>query len=448
MKTFKLKLQIIFWFILVGIITSCTPNESGDNRPNIIYIMVDDMGYADLSIYGRTEYQTPVLDAFINEGMKFTNAYAGAPVCTPTRVALMTGRYPARNEIGLREPLRMNADDINMGLSPSIPTLSSMIKESGYETALFGKWHLGAVPDFFPSKHGFDQFFGISGGAADYIDHKSFNNELILYENDLPIEKEGYLTDLITDYTVDFISKKHDKPFFISLQYTSPHWPWQLPGDDPYPDNVSHLSGGSPEIFAGMVKNLDTNIGRVLKAIEVAGLKKSTLIIFTSDHGGVQYSDMGPFQGQKLTLYEGGLRVPAAVRWPDVITAGSVSSQPVITMDWTVTMLAASKAKIPDNLLFDGINLMSYLEDFKKLTPRKFYWRITNRKRQNAYLDDTLKYLKTAEGEFLFDISNDPGETINLKDINTEKFTQLKSDFQLLDNQMLEPFVLPLEPID
>ncbi len=197
-----------------------------------------------------------------------------------------------------------------------------------------------------------------------------------------------------------------------------------------------------------MVKNLDTNIGRVLEAIDEAGLKSSTLIIFTSDHGGVEYSDMGPFQGQKKTLWEGGLRVPTAVRWPEVIKVGNVSTQPVITMDWTVTMLNASKAKIPDSLQFDGINLMSYLKDFKKATPRKFYWRITNRKRENAYLDGTMKYLKTTEGEFLFDISNDPRETINLKDINKDKFTQLKSDFQQLDNQMLEPFVLPVNPIN
>ncbi len=157
---------IIHLIISIGVISSCVPKKSEDDRPNIIYIMVDDMGYADLSSFGRTDYQTPVLDAFVAEGMKFTHAYAGAAVCTPTRVSLMTGRYPARYEIGLHEPLRMNDDDINIGLSPSIPTLSSMIKESGYETALFGKWHLGAVPDFFPSKHGFDQFFGISGGSC------------------------------------------------------------------------------------------------------------------------------------------------------------------------------------------------------------------------------------------------------------------------------------------
>jgi len=176
MKTLKLKFTIVPWLILVSIITSCTTKESVDGRPNIIYIMVDDLGYADLSSYGRIDYQTPVLDAFVAEGMKFMQAYAAAPVCTPTRVGLMTGRYPARNEIGLHEPLRTN-EDRDLGLSSDNPTLSSMLKNSGYETALFGKWHLGFNPEFLPNAHGFDQFFGITGGYADYIDHKTVTDQ-------------------------------------------------------------------------------------------------------------------------------------------------------------------------------------------------------------------------------------------------------------------------------
>jgi len=175
--------------------------------------MADDLGYADLSSYGRTDYQTPVLDAFVAEGMKFMQAYAAAPVCTPTRVGLMTGRYPARNEIGLHEPLRTN-EDRDLGLSSDNPTLSSMLKNSGYETALFGKWHLGFNPEFLPNAHGFDQFFGITGGYADYIDHKTVTDQNMLYENNLPVKKQGYLTDLITDYAVNFIQQAHEKPFF------------------------------------------------------------------------------------------------------------------------------------------------------------------------------------------------------------------------------------------
>jgi len=237
--------KTLFFSTLCCVVYSCNP-AAETKRVNIIYITADDFGYADLSSYGRKDYQTPVLDAFIKEGIKFTQAYAAAPVCTPTRVAFMTGRYPARNEAGLMEPLRMTPLDVNIGLSPKIPTISSLLKENGYETALYGKWHLGFKPEFFPDKHGFDHFFGITAGAADYFDHKSFNNEHILYENNKPVEKSGYLTDLITDYAVNFIKKEHIKSFFISLQYTAPHWPWQAPGDDPYPDTVVFRSGGSP----------------------------------------------------------------------------------------------------------------------------------------------------------------------------------------------------------
>ncbi len=422
-------------------ITSCGSQEPKDTRPNIIYIMVDDMGYGDLSSYGRTDYQTPVIDRFINEGVKFTQAYAAQAICTPTRVGLMTGRYPARNEVGLREPLTL-ADSI--GLSTEIETLSSLIKSSGYETALFGKWHLGSRSEFLPNLHGYDQFFGISPGAADYIDHKYMSDEPVLYENDQLIEKEGYLTDLITDYTVDFINQEHHGPFFINLEYNAPHWPWQLPGDDPYPygeTTAVFKAGGTPEVYAGMVKNLDMNIGRVLLALKEKGLENSTLIIFTSDNGGERFSDMGPLKGRKGNLYEGGIRVPAAVRWPGKIEPGFISDQVVVTMDWTVTMLDVAEVEIPGNISFDGISLMDILTENVSTISRKLFWRIGKqgaRNLQNAYRDGDWKYLKTNEGEFLFDLKSDIGESIDLKDSHRDIFERLKMEFEELDSQMLE----------
>ena len=223
-------------------------------RPNIIYIMVDDMGYADLSIYGRKEYTTPVLDAFAQEGMRFTQAYAAAPVCTPTRVAFMTGKFPARNPIGLREPLLMDSTDINLGLSPKLPTVSSLLKRWGYHTALFGKWHLGFKPEFMPLAHGFETFFGVIPGGADYVSHR-YEGKDVLYENNSPVKKEGYLTDLITDRAVEYISKTKG-PFFLSLQYTAPHWPWQAPGDPAYNDTTRMSSGGNAATYAMMMQNL------------------------------------------------------------------------------------------------------------------------------------------------------------------------------------------------
>src|SRR5690606_6747119 len=339
------------------LIASCDHGEKTIEKPNIIFIMVDDMGYADISIHGRKDYQTPAIDSFFRQGMKFKNAYAAAPVCTPTRVAFMTGRYPARNETGLREPLTMSSLDAHIGLSPGIPTVSSLLHKNGYETVLFGKWHLGVNPESFPLKHGFDRFFGITPGAADYIDHKPFNiyggklikgNAHVLYENGEPVELEGYLTDLITDHAIDFIRKDHTKPFFLSLQYTAPHWPFQAPGSVPFADTTDFNVADAPDGFVGIMRNMDENLARLFKAVKDANLEESTMIIFTSDNGGERHSDMGPFKGSKMQLWEGGVRVPAAVRWTGTIPAGTESEQPVITMDWTVTILEATGAEYPD----------------------------------------------------------------------------------------------------
>lgn len=438
-------------FLMLFIIASCDVTLSQGQRPNIIYVMVDDMGFADLSSFGRTDYQTPNIDAFVKEGIKFNNAYAGAPVCTPTRVAFMTGRYPARNAIGLREPLTGSPYDMTIGLSPDVPTVSSILKQNGYETALFGKWHLGVNEKFAPWKHGFDHFFGILSGAADYADHRVIDRNAVLlvkrkgsflYENDKPIDKPGYLTDLITDYSTAFIRQTHAKPFFLSIQYTSPHWPWQRPNDKPTADTIPYDQDADPEIFREMVRNLDANFGKIIAAVKSAGLEASTLIIFTSDNGGEKYSNMGPYKGNKMTLWEGGIRVPAAVRWPGVIAPAQQSDQPVITMDWTVTILDASSAKYPDTLQFDGISLLSHFRDPEKTTPRKFYWRLSNRTKQEAYRTGDWKYLRTAEGEFLFNLADDPYETKNLKNQMHEKFNALKAAFAISNEQMLPPLVL------
>ncbi len=409
-----------------------------ETRPNIIYIMVDDMGYGDLSSYGRKEYQTPALDAFAKESMMFTQAYAAAPVCTPSRVAFMTGKYPARNPIGLREPLKMDSTDIHLGLSSNLPTVSSLLKKSGYATALFGKWHLGFKPEFFPAAHGFDTFFGISPGAADYVSHR-YEGKDVLFENNEPVKKEGYLTDLITDRAIEYITKTKG-PFFLSMQYTSPHWPWQAPGDPAYPDSVKMSSGGSAETYAGMVQNLDMNIGRLLASIKDTGMAKNTLVIFTSDNGGERYSNMGPLKGKKFQLWEGGIRVPAWVRWPGKIKPNTKTDQVAVTMDWTVTILKAAQITTSD-ITFDGINLLPILSGESEDLSRKLYWRMTNRERWDAYRSGDWKYIKTPQDEGLYNVANDMGETTDLKEAQPDVFKSLKSEFESLDREMLEPYV-------
>jgi arylsulfatase A-like enzyme len=413
---------------------------SQKSRPNIIYIMADDLGYADLSGYGRKDYQTPNLDKLASEGIKFINAYSAAPVCTPTRVAFMTGQYPARHPFGLKEPM-IPVRDSMIGLSPDIPSLSMQLKKAGYETALIGKWHLGFVNAFGPNKNGFDFFYGIRSGAADYVRHSGDGGRPDLYENDRPIVEDGYLTDLIKDRALKFLKQPHSKPFFLSLQFTAPHWPWQGPGDPAYPDTMRMSAGGSPAIFARMMKALDDAVGEILKMVEEQSLTKNTLIIFTSDNGGTTYSDNGIYQGRKLSLWEGGIRVPAFARWPGRIESNTLSTQVCVTMDWTATILAAAGVKEQPNYPLDGISLLPVFTGKSIPFDRTIYWRTIERSKHKAIRDGNWKYLKDEKGEYLFDLSNDPSEKNNLSEKNREIFDRLKSKYAAWEASVLKPDV-------
>src|SRR6266571_4110980 len=232
-------------------------------RPNVIFILADDLGYGDLSCYGRPDYKTPVLDNLARQGVKFTDAYAAAPVCTPTRTAFITGRYPHRLPVGLEEPLQ----DANMqlGIPPEHPTVASLLKANSYETALIGKWHLGNLREFGPNRHGFDEFFGINGSSADYFTHNNTAGRFDLYENLEPSKEEGYLTDLFTNRAVGYISRKRARPFYLSLHYNAPHWHWDGPNDKAMDHNHRPTDGGgSPATYGEMVKSMDAGIGRIL----------------------------------------------------------------------------------------------------------------------------------------------------------------------------------------
>jgi len=413
-----------------------------DDRPNIIYIMADDLGYADLSCYGRKDYNTPNLDHLAKQGMKFMNAYTAGSLCTPTRTAFMTGRYPARSMVGLLEPMVRSKRDSSLGLSPSEFSLSSLMKSAGYETVLIGKWHLGFIDKFSPNANGFDYFFGIRSGAADYISHKGDGEAYDLYENNQHVYVEGYLTDIFEDRTVNFLKQKHTKPFFLSLQFNAPHWPWQGPNDKAYPDTMNWRNGGSPKIYAAMMTSLDNAVGRIMKTLDESGLSDNTIVIFTSDNGGERYSDMGPYSKGKLTLWEGGIRVPAFVRWPGKIAASSITEQPVITMDWTATILAAARVHAPDSYLPDGMDLLPLLTGQSKEIERTFYWRNAQRNKQSAVRMGNMKYLKDDNGEYLFDVKNDPSEKTDLKDRFPDLFSTLKAKYQQWEKTMLTPIPL------
>ena len=289
--------------ILLPVFLLLTSLISAQTRPNIIYIMADDLGYADLSCYGRKDYQTPNLDKLASQGMKFINAYAGAPLCTPTRTSFMTGRYPARTPVGLIEPLTGSKQDSAIGLTPDYTSLPSLLKKSGYTTFLVGKWHLGFLPAFSPNKNGFDEFFGFHGGAIDYISHTDPSGDNDLYENKNPVMKDGYMTDLLMKKTVEIIQQDHSKPFFLCVMFNAPHWPWQAPGDSIYPHTVEKWRmGGSPQVYARMMQSMDDAIGTILKTLDEKKLSNNTVVIFTSDNGGERFSDMGELSGRKALL--------------------------------------------------------------------------------------------------------------------------------------------------
>ena len=326
--------------------------QSGrETRPNVVLIITDDMGWADLGSYGATDIRTPNLDRLAGEGLRLTDFYANGTTCSPTRAGLISGRYQQR--FGIEAPLPNVVRAGDRGLPATGYSLPQLLKNHGYATALIGKWHLGYVEEKTPNAHGFDYFFGLKSGYHDYYTHHDGEGDADLWENDKPIETSGYTTDLITERAARFIDEHKNEPFFLDVAYTAPHWPYQRPGQpSAAPDNARHVMPHDPETstrsdYVAMIEHLDRQIGELLAAIESAGVSEDTVVIFTNDNGGEWLSSSAPFFGRKWTVFEGGIRVPAIVRWPNRIPAGSVSDQVGITMDLTASILAVTGAPLP-----------------------------------------------------------------------------------------------------
>lgn len=412
-------------------------------RPNLIFILADDLGYADVSCYGRQEYVTPHIDALARGGVRLTHAYSNSALCTPTRVGFTTGRYQERTPIGLEEPLgarkRVGA---RVGLDPAHPTVPSLLGATGYRTALIGKWHMGYLPAYGPLKSGYQEFLGTTSGGVDYFTHRDGDGNLDLYEDETPVERVGYITDLITDRAVDYVRRRaaDQSPFYLSLFYTAPHWPWEGPNDGNVSaslQELSHRDGGSLATYGEMVTRMDAGIGKVLAALTAGGLERNTLVVFGSDNGGERFSYLWPFWGQKGDLWEGGIRVPAIARWPGVIPENRISTQTSITMDWSTTFLrAASVAPHPDYPL-DGIDLLPILTAKEPTVDRQLFWRMRRPDGQAAARDGHLKYLKIGKDEYLFDLLQDPRERANLAARRPNDFQRLKKLYDEWNAAML-----------
>ena len=409
--------------------------------PNILFILADDLGYADLSCYGRPDYRTPHIDRLAAEGMRFTSAYSNSPVCSATRTALITGRYQYRLPIGLEEPLGAR----NIGLPPSHPTLPSLLRARGYRTELIGKWHLGPLPDYGPNRSGYDHFWGFRAGGVDYFAH-AIGGRHDLWDDDTEIHRTGYLTDLLGDKAVERVGAlaESERPFFLSLHFSAPHWPWEAPSDEAVsrdlaasadPLRLLHFDGGTQKSYAAMVERLDYQVGRVLAALARHRLARDTIVIFTSDNGGERFSYNWPFSGRKTELLVGGVRVPAIVRWPGRVARASLCDVPIMSMDWLPTLLGAAGTAADPACPPDGVDLASLLAG-GGLDERPLYWRYNLHGQRSVRLGK-WKYLRIAGNEFLFDIEADPMERANLAARQPDRFAQMKAAWEQWNERML-----------
>ena len=416
-------LRLLFAAIVVPVTAAFqTPGSSltaqSPDKPNVVLIVTDDVGYGDFGTYGATDVRTPNIDRLARQGVRLTDFYA-APQCTPTRAALITGRYQQR--VVLERALGSAGAALEQGLPATGRSLPQLLKNNGYATGLVGKWHLGYKPEFGPNAHGFDSFFGFLSGFIDFYTHTRGQDGLPdLYENTTPVSDSGYMTDLITAHAVRFIEQNAAKPFFLEVTYNAAHWPFQPPDHYSKAPNHGAFQGPGDSIpatrkdYVAMLERADAGVGQIMAALEQRGLTRNTLVIFTNDNGGEWLSRNAPFFHRKDTLWEGGIRVPAIFRWPGRLPAGKTSTQPGLTMDLTASILAATNTPAPVPAL-EGVDLLPILAGKSQPIERTLFWRIAvPTRQQRAVRKGYWKLLIDGDDLLLFDLRTDVGERNDL----------------------------------
>jgi arylsulfatase A-like enzyme len=449
-------------------------------QPNLIFIVADDLGYADLGCYGGRGFDgdaefakgqsvSPELDKLAAGGILFSQGYANSPVCSPTRFAMMTARYQYRLRGAAEEPISSKArGNTTLGLPSVHPTLPSLLRQAGYATALVGKWHLGFEPNFGPLKSGYDEFFGPMSGGVDYFTHCDSRGVHDLWQSEKhnpsgnleELFETGYLTDLITARALDFVKRvtqtPHSpsasnsansaddakaaahKPFFLSLHYTAPHWPWETRDDaelaQEIKDNIFHLHGGNIHTYRRMIHHMDEGIGRIVQALRELGELDNTLIVFTSDNGGERFSDNWPLVGGKMDLTEGGIRVPYIAHWPAQIKPARVSDQHCLTMDWSATLLEAGGAQPAPDYPLDGQSLLGVLLQSDQFE-RPMFWRM-NHRGQRAMRHGQWKYLRVDGHDYLFDLEADARERANLGKHQPQRLAAMRQAWEAWEATM------------
>ncbi len=433
-------------------------NQVPSGRPNIVFIFADDLGWGDLGCFGSLHNATPHIDGIAADGLRLTHAYATSATCSPTRIGFYTGRYPGRLVAGLEEPLTTR--DEHHGIPHQHPTLQSLLKNAGYRTGMFGKWHCGWLPWFSPIKSGFETFFGNLDGAMDYFSHIDTAGVHDLYEGEVEVEEVGYYTEIVAAKSAEYIASHAHEPFYLQVNFTAPHWPWEGPNDLETSRRVTEAQlagtftgifdyeGGSLAKYREMVASLDDGVGRILDAIDVAGINDNTIVIFTSDNGGERFAYLWPFLGEKGHLEEGGIRVPFVMKWPAQLNSGQSSSEISTTMDWTATLLEAAGVAPDPAFALDGISLLPWLRHGETPQERMLLWRTREQgaARWGKYKllhDRTAKPFWSDENGVegprtrLFDVSEEGREWADLSAEFPEIFERMKAAWFAFDSEML-----------
>lgn len=434
--------------LTLGLIAA--PLRAAETRPNIVFILVDDMGYADIGCMGATDIRTPHIDRIAAEGVKFTDFYANAPVCTPTRAGFITGRWQQR--IGLEfafgyqvEQFRRvdgawvpEPDIHGLGLPVSEITIADRLKAAGYATGAFGKWHLGYKDEYNPTRRGFDEYFGELLGHADFYRHVYFDGTLALRDGIQPVKRDGYFTDLVNERAAKFIRDHARRPFFLYVPHLAVHAPFQPPGAPQSPlVTRENMLTGSRAIYQAMLERVDAGVGMILRELDRLGIADNTLVVFSSDNGGERWASNAPLFHHKATLWEGGIRVPCLMRWPAKLPKGRTTAQMGITMDLHATFLAAAGAAQIKGKALDGVDLVPLITSARPLE-RTFYWRIdrSNRK-QRAIRQGRWKYLNDGNTmDLLFDLNADIGERVNLGYRHPDVLSRLKQALKEWEAEM------------
>jgi arylsulfatase A-like enzyme len=407
------------------------------------------MGYADLGCMGAQDIRTPHIDRLASEGLKLTNFYANAPVCTPTRAAFITGRWQQR--IGLEWAMGFTAeqqrrqgdqwveepDKLALGLPASETTIAELLRQAGYATGCFGKWHLGYQPEHNPTRHGFDEYFGVLLGHVDYYRYNYFDGTYAMRDGERPVKAEGYLTDLINQRAVQFVRQHAKQPLFLFVPYNAVHWPFQPPARPLPALTKENAYDGSRRDYAAMLERVDEGVGMLLAELEKQGRLDDTLFVLSSDNGGERFSDNAPLFNHKQTLWEGGIRVPCLMRWPARLARGKSVDQAAITMDLTATFLAVAGASPAADRPLDGLDLLPILTGRSPPQERTFCWRVNRSNRQQkAIRHGDWKYVQDAAVDMLFNLRDDVGERRDLAFRHPDTLADLKARLKAWETEM------------